>query len=48
VTAATDEPHTEEKVTRPMYHKPYELGSAADGYRLRVRARGNRVLSNRY
>jgi hypothetical protein len=34
------------EVTRLMYEKPYELGSAMDGYRLRIRARGLQVLSN--
>jgi AcrR family transcriptional regulator len=29
-----------------MYEDPYELGSAADGYPLRIRARGRSVLSN--
>ena len=29
-----------------MYEAPYELGSAADGYPLRIRARGRAVLSN--
>jgi malate dehydrogenase (oxaloacetate-decarboxylating) len=29
-----------------MYQDPYELGSAADGYPLRIRARGRSVLSN--
>jgi malate dehydrogenase (oxaloacetate-decarboxylating) len=29
-----------------MYEAPYELGAAADGYRLRIRARGWSVLSN--
>ena len=29
-----------------MYEAPYELGSAADGYPLRIRARGRSVLSN--
>ena len=38
--------HAEEKVTRLMYEKPYELGSVVDGYRLRIRARGLQVLSN--
>jgi malate dehydrogenase (oxaloacetate-decarboxylating) len=38
--------HAEEKVTRLMYERPYELSSAAHGYTLRIRARGNQVLSN--
>ncbi len=29
-----------------MYEAPYELGSAADGYPLRIRARGRSVLTN--
>ena len=29
-----------------MYEEPYELGSAADGYRVRIRARGRSVLTN--
>ncbi len=29
-----------------MYEAPYELGSAEDGYPLRIRARGRSVLSN--
>ena len=29
-----------------MYEAPYELGSAADGYSVRIRARGRSVLSN--
>jgi malate dehydrogenase (oxaloacetate-decarboxylating) len=29
-----------------MYDAPYELGSAADGYPVRIRARGRSVLSN--
>jgi malate dehydrogenase (oxaloacetate-decarboxylating) len=29
-----------------MYERPYELGSAADGYAVRIRARGNQVLTN--
>ncbi len=29
-----------------MYEGPYELGAAADGYPLRIRARGNHVLTN--
>ena len=29
-----------------MYEAPYELGAAADGYPLRIRARGWSVLSN--
>ena len=29
-----------------MYEAPYELGSAADGYLLRIRARGRSVLTN--
>jgi hypothetical protein len=29
-----------------MYEDPYELGSAADGYPLRIRARGRSVLSS--
>jgi malate dehydrogenase (oxaloacetate-decarboxylating) len=29
-----------------MYEAPYELGSAADGYPLRIRARGRSVLSS--
>lgn len=29
-----------------MYEAPYELGSSADGYPLRIRARGRSVLSN--
>ena len=29
-----------------MYEAPYELGSAIDGYPLRIRARGRSVLTN--
>ena len=29
-----------------MYEEPYELGSAADGYPVRIRARGRSVLTN--
>jgi hypothetical protein len=29
-----------------MYEAPYELGAAADGFPLRIRARGWSVLSN--
>ena len=29
-----------------MYEEPYELGSAADGYPVRVRARGRSVLTH--
>ena len=30
-----------------MYEEPYELGAAADGYPVRIRARGLAVLANR-
>ena len=29
-----------------MYEEPYELGAAADGYPVRIRARGRSVLTN--
>ena len=29
-----------------MYEEPYELGAAADGYTVRIRARGRSVLTN--